>query len=225
MKLTSKLHKDEKGKFFEVVIAEDKDFDKNDSVDVLLRKCSYNRDYVSYEEKLGGKIKKIGYLFLWYKIKDELDQISDLKKRLNKLFNLKITFEEIKIYDPKTSNFDLLISLINNYINFTELILSKTKEGTKAEDKTVSIMNKIKWSGSETELIYLFELLFKENLIDINQYQERFSLISKHFINRKEEPFNNKQLAQANQNISVNKGSKPKRAKLIETLITPLKKT
>ena len=66
------------------------------------------------------------------------------------------------------------------------------------------------WKGTEPQMIYFFELLFDANLLDKTQYDIRFSLIEKHFKNKKGNQFNNLQLSSANQSMTLNKTGKPK---------------
>lgn len=94
--------------------------------------------------------------------------------------------------------------------------------GHKTGFKNV-IENKIQWQGSETQLIYLFELLFKSNLIPLKLYDKRFALIADHFLNKNGENFKNTQLAQSSLNYRNSVKGKPKNSNNIENLIKTIK--
>jgi hypothetical protein len=130
---------------------------------------------------------------------------------LDQNIGLKPTFEEF----------------IENEIKYREKELSF---GKLCPDKRKSnpIENElIGWKGTESQIIYFFELLFSAGLIDQTQYHNRFSLIENHFRNKNEAQFNNLQLAIANQNMLKNKTGKPKRddAKAIEQIFREIRDT
>lgn len=68
---------------------------------------------------------------------------------------------------------------------------SNTKQPKKENDE------KIWWKGTENQLIYFIELLFKNNLIDLSQYEKRFALFSTHFKNKDGNSFKNTQLSKS----------------------------
>jgi uncharacterized protein YdiU (UPF0061 family) len=86
---------------------------------------------------------------------------------------------------------------------------------------------KIRWNGTETQIVYLFDVLYHEDFLEGSQFDERYSLISKHFENKEGKPFKNKQLAQTSQNLFLNKKegkAKPKRSQDLEKIIEDTKK-
>lgn len=68
---------------------------------------------------------------------------------------------------------------------------------TKNKRKLIQV-DKIKWRGTQPQIITLFEILIKENLIG---YIDIYATIRDHFVNKKGEPFDNKNLAQSKQNL------------------------
>jgi hypothetical protein len=91
----------------------------------------------------------------------------------------------------------------------------------KSADKSGAPREKLKWMGTEAQIINLFELLFKEDLITEAQYLKRYSLISGHFVNKDGNPFKNKQLAQSAQN---SRGAKSKGMDQIEEIVDRVSK-
>jgi hypothetical protein len=79
----------------------------------------------------------------------------------------------------------------------------------------------IQWQGTGGELIYLFDQLFKKDLITKHVWEDRFAFIRDHFLNNKNEPFKNKQLSVTNK--LMNDG-KPANAEKIEEIVNGLKK-
>ncbi|MBK7105531.1 MAG: hypothetical protein IPH62_09625 [Ignavibacteriae bacterium] len=84
---------------------------------------------------------------------------------------------------------------------------------------TVNIDDLIWWKGTEGQLIYLYELLVRNNFIDSSQDEKKYVLLSNHFKNKKGERFNNKQMGQAAQNLVFNKNRKPKDADEINDMV------
>ncbi len=158
----------------------------------------------------------IEYCNLLYSIKEQLSYLNfvllERKNRppeLDQNIGLKPTFE----------------TFIENEIKYRERELSF---GKLCSDKRMSnpIENElIGWKGTESQIIYFFELLFSAGLIDRAQYHNRFSLIENHFKNKNGVQFNNLQLAIANQNILNNKKGKPKKddAEAIEQIFREIR--
>ncbi|MHB8579911.1 MAG: hypothetical protein ACYDA4_08620 [Ignavibacteriaceae bacterium] len=113
---------------------------------------------------------------------------------LDENIGLKPTFEEF----------------IQNEINFRKEELSLRKLCLDKRGNEPAEQDLIWWKGTEPQMIYFFELLFRAGLIEQTQYQNRFSLIENHFKNKNSVQFNNLQLASANQNMIMNKTGKPK---------------
>ncbi len=116
-------------------------------------------------------------------------------------------------------------AFIENEIEYRERELSfgklwpNKRMGNSIENELIG------WKGTESQIIYFFELLFSAGLIDQTQYHNRFSLIENHFRNKNGDQFNNLQLAIANQNMLNNKASKPKRddAEAIEQIFREIR--
>jgi len=118
-------------------------------------------------------------------------------------------------------NLDKEILFWRNQVSLTKTITSDNK---KSENKTsLNEIELIRWQGSETQLIYLIELLLKENFLPPYIFDERFSFISKHFLNKKGLQFKQKQLAQSENNYEASKTGKPKGSAKIEELVEKLK--
>ena len=145
-------------------------------------------------------------------IKDQLSYLNfvllEKKNRppeLDENIGLKPTFEEFIKNE---------IEYREKEISFEKLCFDKRKiEPTEHE--------LIWWKGTEPQMIYFFELLFRAGLMDQIQYQNRFSLIENHFKNKNGVQFNNLQLSSANQNMIMNKSGKPKKndAEAIELIL------
>ena len=128
---------------------------------------------------------------------------------LDENLGLKPTFEEF----------------IQNEIECRERELTLSKLGTVKKKNEQTEHELIEWKGTEPQIIYFFELLFRAGLIEQTQYQNRFSLIENHFKNKKGMQFNNLQLASANQNMIMNKSGKPKKtdAESIELILKEIR--
>ena len=145
-------------------------------------------------------------------IKEQLSYLSfvllEKKNRppeLDENIGLKPTFEEF----------------IQNEIDYRKEGLSLRKLCTEKRRLEHKDNELIWWKGSEPQMIYFFGLLFSAGLIEQSQYDNRFSLIEKHFKNKKGVQFNNIQLSSANQNMIMNKTGKPKKndAEAIELIL------
>jgi hypothetical protein len=107
---------------------------------------------------------------------------------------------------------------IENEIKFirSKMELDKTQKNENKKGEGAAEL--IWWKGTEGQLIYLYEELVKENLIDGSQDDRKYVLLSKHFKNKKGEQFTNKQMSQAAQNLVANKTRKPKDADIIDNI-------
>ncbi len=114
---------------------------------------------------------------------------------------------------------------IQNEINFRKEELSISKLCYDKKENGAKELELIEWKGTEPQIIYFFELLFRAGLVEPTQYQNRFSLIENHFKNKNGVRFNNLQLAIANQNMQNNKAGKPKRedAEAIEKIFREIR--
>ncbi|HCY76485.1 MAG TPA: hypothetical protein DHV28_11240 [Ignavibacteriales bacterium] len=86
--------------------------------------------------------------------------------------------------------------------------------------KEYKLEDLIWWKGTEVQIEYLFSLLIRNDLIDKTQFDERFSLIAKHFKNEKGNRFKNKQLSQAVRNLG---GKDVPGAEVISNIVNNLK--
>lgn len=97
--------------------------------------------------------------------------------------------------------------------------LKELQQKKENEVKEYRLEDLIWWKGSEGQLIYLYEQLVKNNLIDDSQEDRKYVLLANHFKNKKGNRFNNRQMGQAAQNLMLNKTQKPKDAdKLVEII-------
>ncbi len=114
---------------------------------------------------------------------------------------------------------------IQNEIDYREKGLSFGKLCSDKKRNEAAEQDLIWWKGTEPQIIYFFELLFRAGLIEQTQYRNRFSLIENHFKNKNGVQFNNLQLASANQNMIMNKSGKPKSmdAEAIELILKEMR--
>jgi len=111
---------------------------------------------------------------------------------------------------------------IQNEIEFREKELElSTNTYTEAQEPNNDDL--IWWKGSEGQLIYLFEQLTKHHFIDETFEERKYALLSRHFKNKKGKRYTNKQMSQAAQNLVMNITRKPRKAELLESIVTKLK--
>lgn len=79
---------------------------------------------------------------------------------------------------------------------------------------------KIKWDGSETQIVYLIEELIKNRFLPKETDREKYKIISEHFVNKDNKDFKTKQLGVTFQNLT---GKRPTRSEKIDEIITKLK--
>ncbi len=114
-----------------------------------------------------------------------------------------------------------LKKLIGIDVNYLQEYSNSLPEESKLTITTN--IEKIRWNGSERQLIYLFDLLFKEDLLSAQEYHDkRFSLISTHFKNKKGYDIKPKQLSTTASEMSKGKPNK-KDAEKIESIINKIK--
>lgn len=97
--------------------------------------------------------------------------------------------------------------------------LKELQQKNENEVKEYRLEDLIWWKGTEGQLIYLFEQLVKNNLIDDSQEDRKYVLLANHFKNKKGNRFNNKQMGQAAQNLVQNKTHKPKDADKLDEIV------
>lgn len=165
------------------------------------------------------------------------------KKKEEKTVLQKISAEKLLEFDnssvltyvEKIENLDEREAFINELISYLENCLLDRdvgKPGPKLKDqlkkRLTTTVDAIKgfepddliwWKGTEGQLIYLYEELVKNNLIDDSQKDRKYLLLSKHFKNKMGKNFKNKQMGQAAQNLVLNKTKKPSKSKEIEDIV------
>jgi hypothetical protein len=83
----------------------------------------------------------------------------------------------------------------------TEKLKTETSETKKRiRERTLSVENekevkKITWRGTESELLILFDFLFKEGILSKEKYETRFAIIDKYFVQNDGEPFRTEDIA------------------------------
>jgi len=90
-------------------------------------------------------------------------------------------------------------------------------------------MTKIRWTGTETQFVYLFEQLVKVGLLNDDFFDTTgggYALMAKYFENRQGKQFKNTQLTNTSQNLGANKKTpgKPKGADKIDKVISETKR-
>lgn len=142
---------------------------------------------------------------------DEIEFDDKDRERLEEIFKAKI--EEFK-------------KLRNYIVQEIEIFEQKEKKEDQEKviaqsgDELIGIDDLIWWKGTEGQLVYLYESLVKNNLIDNSQNDRKYLLLSFHFKNKNGKRFNNKQMGQAAQNLILNKEQKPKKSEIIENIVT-----
>ncbi|MHA2061755.1 MAG: hypothetical protein ACW963_05640 [Candidatus Sifarchaeia archaeon] len=127
-------------------------------------------------------------------------QINYLKWILSKQDTSVLLDEDILNNSWNEYNFNMNFVRSSYYSEFRDYI----KQEIKSREEKINLLSelkdlqskgskKIKWLGTEIEIIRLIQALIDEDLLQINK--NRFKeFIVKHFYNKKGEPFNNKQL-------------------------------
>lgn len=149
------------------------------------------------------------------------------KGKINSLEEIEFDEKDRKrleeIFIAKIEEFKKLRNYISEEIEVFEQKEKKEKDekkGIESDDKTTNEEDLIWWKGTEGQLVYLYESLVKNNLIDNSQNDRKYLLLSLHFKNKNGKRFNNKQMGQAAQNLILNKEQKPKKSEIIENIVT-----
>lgn len=140
-----------------------------------------------------------------------IDQITNDAKRIILIKDIVTYLNDCLLDRDFGNNGQKLIDLLNEKLQPSETNIKDTP-----------IEDLIWWKGTEGQLIFLYEELIKNNLIDSSQEERKYVLLSKHFKNKKGEMFTNKQMSQAAQNLSSNKNRMPKKADLINETISKI---
>jgi len=82
---------------------------------------------------------------------------------------------------------------------------------------------KFNWQGTQAQLVYLIEQLYKQGFLSPISQAEKHRLTAQHFT-VKGESLNPRNLAKAKQSYLNNKGGKPKRGEEIEQIVSAAKK-
>lgn len=77
---------------------------------------------------------------------------------------------------------------------------------------------KTNWKGSQTQLAYLVQILLENGLIE---HGDHWKMCAEHFL-VKGKPINNKKLAAAIGNVAINKDGKPKKAEILESIVSDI---
>ena len=77
---------------------------------------------------------------------------------------------------------------------------------------------KINWKGSQTQLAYLVQILLENGFIE---HGDHWKMCAEHFL-VKGKPINNKKLAAAIGNVAINKEGKPKKAEILESIVSDI---
>lgn len=79
-------------------------------------------------------------------------------------------------------NLRAIISIEINHIRELMRLKNDQKKSTTENSRNNLEQDKIKWNGTDSQLVYLFDLLFKNDLLSESEYHdEQYSLISKYF--------------------------------------------
>lgn len=132
------------------------------------------------------------------------------------------------------SNKELIENLLIKFseINKTDYLkfLNENENHADAEKKHISNKrnnnsSKIPWNDTEESLIRLFECLYNSGLINMESYKNRFSIITKTFLNKAGCEFKNKQLGVTAQKMKSDKITKDSNSYVkFEKLIADLSK-
>lgn len=114
-----------------------------------------------------------------------------LKNLYSKFFEEKSnpTFKLIvKLESEQITKFDKLRLILSSKINLLreEMRIEQYKKNELvSQQKEIPKKEKIRWNGTENQLIYLFDLLFENDLLSESEYyDEEYSLITKYFKNK-----------------------------------------
>lgn len=144
----------------------------------------------------------------------DLIKLSDLKKLQIKMMPYFNVNEESYYLVERYIfyNYNKVISKISkkNILEHIKRIITSLEylnEAIRRELELHANKRKIEWLGTQSQLIYLFELLVKENFLSKEYNKTKWLLLSRHFYNKKGEEINHKQLSTAYQNMGINKKS------------------
>ena len=112
---------------------------------------------------------------------------------------------------------------LNKYMIRLQLHTQKTTTVKGNAKKANKPDAKFNWQGTQAQLVYLIEQLYKQGFLSPISQAEKHRLTAQHFtVNGKS--LNTKNLAKAKQSYLNNKGGKPKRGEEIEQIVSAAKK-
>ncbi len=138
-----------------------------------------------------------------------------------------LSYKDLVVYEEGLlEKIDELRTIITSEIQY-QRDLMRLQVGEDQVNKSTQHANykedKIKWNGTESQLVYLFDLLFKYDLLSASEYyDENYSLISKYFINKRGQNIESTKLQESKNKIEKDIINK-KQAKQIENIIEKLK--
>lgn len=170
--------------------------------------------------------EEVGVGYVWQKLLIKLEKL-DYEKQLIKLSFLITELKKDKIihkdkskkYGIKKPSDQLLLLAKNEFKNKKKLL----KLIKRIEYKSYELP-RIKWLGTETQLVFLFHELKDSGLIADDTFEttgKGYKVLENTFINKNGNKFKNSQLAQAYQNIG-NKG--PKKKQILNDILIKVKK-
>lgn len=80
-----------------------------------------------------------------------------------------------------------------------------TENSTSMRELIEKRQPKITWKGSKEDLIYFFDQLFNQQLLNIKSYDEIFSIVSHYFVDENEQPIIVEKSAAAKMNLNGSK--------------------
>jgi len=112
---------------------------------------------------------------------------------------------------------------LNKYMIRLQLHTQKTTTVKGNAKKANKPDAKFNWQGTQAQLVYLIEQLYKQGFLSPISQAEKHRLTAQHFT-VKGESLNPRNLAKAKQSYLNNKGGKPKRGEEIEQIVSAAKK-
>ena len=205
----------------------------------IISKIKFMLDDIKYGiKKLEEDIKKIP------DVRDKIICIEVRLRELNKrIKDLKGTlqYDAIRGGYEDTLKWDQHIDRLKSYkkvyyenleywktnIDIVILYAPRNIEPKEYEEPELKPSEKIKWLGTEVQLVYLFTELVKQNLISSDSfsvYGKGYKIIAKMFQKKNGTGYNNKQLAQTYQNLGANKEGKPINPQKLDYIIKETQK-
>ena len=188
------------------------EFDKYEEFDFNYGKI------MDFCNRLSSTVQQIKYL-KWILI--ELEHLGDdaipilkygLKQYLSDMANIEVEDDDLII--PEYTNHKELPTIIQKEIDYREKLVELSSYGKLNDNQTD--FQKIRWRGSERQLLDLVNELGERDLILINMAHYKQFIVN-HFVNRKGLPFKNKQLSEV-ETRNIGKGINPTIKKIMQNL-------